>query len=362
MEEARYAIALSVLRGVSLTAGLELLRRYGSASAAYAQREEWEQTLGRPVGDWDKALQRADEELEFCQKGNLTVLTMADPDYPVRLRDCPDAPQVLYYRGTADLNARYAVAVVGTRHITEYGKEMCAALCRDLHDLRPDCLVVSGLAYGVDIHTHRACLAEGLPTVGVLAHGLDRIYPSLHRDTAAQMTTSGGLLTEYVSGTIPDRGNFLRRNRIVAGLTDATIVVESAGHGGALVTARLAADYNREVGAFPGRASDPCSEGCNALIRSHKAHLVTSAADVADILGWQCDAQRPKAVQGELFPELDERSRTIRDALRGSDGESVGSLSQRLGMPVGDVSGALFEMEMTGVVKLLPGGRYKLMG
>ena len=213
----------------------------------------------------------------------------------------------------------------------------------------PDCLVVSGLAYGVDIHAHRAALEAGAQTVGVLAHGLDTIYPSSHRATAAAMTGQGGLLTEYVVHTPAEKGNFVRRNRIVAGMTDATVVVESAEKGGALITARLARDYSREVFAFPGRVGDTASAGCNALIRSNVAALITSAADMADALGW-VPAAEARPVQLPLFPELSPAEKLLCDLLRGQEAKSVNQLAAGAALPVQQVSALLFELELKGVV------------
>lgn len=361
MNEARYAIALSRLRGVSLSAALQLYRHFESATAVFEHRHEVEGRLHEALTDWDEALRRADAELDFCQRNTISVLPLADAGYPARLRECADPPLVLFYKGNANLSQIHVLSVVGTRRISEYGKELCQKLCHDLQVIVPECVVISGLAYGVDIHTHRACLTAGLPTVGVLAHGLDRIYPSMHRDTAAQMVQHGGLLTEYLSGTNPDKGNFVRRNRIVAGLSAATIIVESAAHGGALITAALAADYNREVLAFPGRVGDQYSEGCNALIRDNKAALVTSASDVARALNWGEPERKRNPIQRELFPELDELQQRLCDCLKGSDGMGINQIVIALNLPVSSVSNALFDLEMTGLVKLLPGGRYKLL-
>ena len=285
------------------------------------------------------------------------VLRRGDADYPTALEDLPDPPARLFGRGAVEALRLPSLSIVGTRRITEYGKRLCATLCRDLAELVPGTLIVSGLAYGVDIHAHRAALDAGLPTVAVLAHGLDRIYPPLHRQTAVEMTRRGALLTEYTFGTNPDKGNFVRRNRIVAGMSDATLVVESASHGGALITARLAREYGRDVLAFPGRTTDEYSQGCNALIRSHGAALVTSAADVAEALRWQT-AAADKPVQRELFPALTTEETRLRDLLRGTEGKHTDRLAVEANLPVYRLTTLLFELEMKGLVKALPGGRY----
>ncbi len=360
-EEVRQAIALTRLRGLTQTAALQLYRHYGSAAAVAEARQELEPKWQKAFDGWDEALRRADAELSLCGQRGISAWPLADTDYPARLRECADPPLVVYGLGTANLNRTHVIAVVGTRHISEYGKDICQKFCTELAQLVPDCLIVSGLAYGVDIHTHRACLATGLETVGVLAHGLDRIYPASHRDTAKAMATCGGLLTEYTTGTNPDKGNFVRRNRIVAGLCDATVVVESAAHGGALITARLAQDYDREVFAFPGRVGDRYSEGCNALIRDNRAALITSAADLANALGWQAAERRCEPVQRELFPELDALQQRICDCLKKQEDIGLNRLAMALDEPVQRLSSSLFDLEMMGMVRLLPGGRYRLL-
>ncbi len=361
MDEQIYAIALNHLKGLSFSAALQLYRSYGSAIAIYEHRSEFEGRIHTALADWTEALHRAEVEKDFCEKNKIQILTLNEEDYPARLRECPDAPISLFYKGTADLNKLHVISVVGTRKISEYGKEICQRFCTDLACLLPDCLIVSGLAYGVDIHAHRACLEANGETVAVLAHGLDRIYPSLHRNTAAQMAKQGGLLTEYPTGTNPDKGNFVRRNRIVAGLSAATVVIESAAKGGGLITARLAQDYNRDVFAIPGRISDSYSEGSNALIRDNIAGLVTSAADLVRAMNWEISIEKPQSIQRELFPEMDELQLRICQLLKGSEGETLNKLCIELNEPVQRLSASLMDLEMIGVVKMFGGGKYKLM-
>ncbi len=360
-EEQLLTLALGHLRGLTQQMALHLYRHYGSATAVFRHAEALEPKVRATLGNAAEALRRAESELEFCAKKGIRVRCLADADYPQRLRECPDPPLCLFQYGPADLNARHIVAVVGTRRITEYGKDLCARFCEDLSRLVPGVLVVSGLAYGVDIHAHRAALANGLPTLAVLAHGLDRIYPTLHRDTARQMLEQGGLVTEYYTGTIPDKGNFVRRNRIVAGLSDAAVIVESADHGGALITARLAQDYNREIFAFPGRTSDPYSAGCNALIRNNGAALITSAADLAEALRWGSGPQGAQPVQRELFPTLSPDEEKICGLLAQTESQSVNQLALAANLPVHVVSAALFELELQGLVRELAGGRFRLL-
>lgn len=355
ISEETAALVLHLLPGLTQAAARELYRMKGSARAVLAEADtlppKARAALGN-AGALQQALERARAEVDFCRENRIAVLPLNAPDYPARLAECKDAPLLLFYRGSAGLNARHVLSVVGTRRITEYGKRLCRELAADLKRLMPDTVVVSGLAYGVDIHTHRAALEAGLDTVGVLAHGLDRIYPSLHRATAAEMTAHGGLLTEYLTGTNPDKGNFVRRNRIVAGIADGTIVVESADKGGALITAHLAFDYDREVMAFPGRTSDACSAGCNKLIRTATAQLVTCGQDIMDCLMWQV----PKPGDSEpqqlrLFPEFTADEERILNALDANEARNLSRLMADTGIPIGVLTATLVQMEIKGWVR-----------
>lgn len=362
MEEKQLAIALRCLKGVGATGAYQLYKQLGSAQAVYEQRQSFNAFTKSTEADWNDALKRADQELTFCDKNAIRVLTPLDADYPQLLLDAHDAPVVLFYKGTASLNPPHSLAIVGTRHITEYGKEVCQEFCSDLSRIISDCLVVSGLAYGVDIQAHRACLQNGLPTVGILAHGLDRIYPSMHRNTAAAMVQQGGLLTEYLTGTNPDKGNFVRRNRIVAMMTAATLVVESAAKGGSLITANIADSYGRNIYAFPGRVGDKYSEGCNQLIVQKKATLITCAEEMAYAQGWIDEIEKRKQpVQQELFLELEGTQGEIYKCLKDSGAMSMNQLSAALQTPIQSISAALFDMEMNGIVKQVSGGLYKLI-
>ena len=347
-------IALSLLRGLTQPQCVDLLRNINHPRALFEDTATVLDTLDQLVP--------AADELEFCRRHSIRPLALGTDDYPLRLAECPDAPAVVYYRGTADLDARHIVAVVGTRRITPYGKAHCERCCAELAEALPDALIVSGLAYGVDIHAHRAALDNRLDTVGVLAHGLDILYPSSHRDTARDMLLHGGLLTEYVAGVRPFAGNFVRRNRIVAGLADVTLVVESAEKGGALITAHLAADYNRTVCALPGRTDDEYSRGCLHLVRDHRAELVTGADDLMRLMNWETKHNAPAAVQLELFDgETPEQSALIK-ALRtaGSEGETAERLCIITNLPLAQVNATLFDLQMAAAVPLLAGGRYRL--
>lgn len=313
----------------------------------------------------DDAKSRAEAELEFCQKHGIQPLPMNDDRYPARLRECDDAPLMLFYRGNADLNQLRVVNIVGTRHCTVYGKDIVSRFVSDLKLLCPQVLIVSGLAYGIDICAHRAALQHGYETVGVLAHGLDQIYPPRHRETAVQMVSQGGLLTEFFTQTNADKVNFVRRNRIVAGMSDACILIESAARGGGLITARLSRDYNRDVFAYPGRVGDEYSEGCNNLIRSNGAALITSAQDFVDAMGWGTDARlseaRQKGIERQLFPSLSPDEMQVVGALQKQNDQQINMLSVKLNLSIARLTAILFEMELKGVVKVLAGGTYHLL-
>lgn len=361
MNELLHALTLSRLPGIGVMTALQLYRHYGSAQEVYACRGELKGRAATAFARWEKTRARAEAELEFCERQGISALPLQAADYPQRLRDCPDAPLVLFRRGNANLNNIHTLAIVGTRRITEYGKSFCQEFITDIARIIPDCLIVSGLAYGVDIHAHRACLKNSLPTVGVLAHGLDQIYPSSHRATAEEMLKHGALVTEYMSQTFPDKGNFVQRNRIIAGMADATLVVESADKGGALITARLADEYHREVFALPGRISDPYSRGCNALIRDNRARLLTSAADLAETLRWATASKTATPVQRELFPELTPEEETLCRLLGQAESVGINRLVIESNLPFQQVSSLLFELELKGVVKPLVGGQYRLL-
>ena len=372
-QETLYMMALTQVPSVSLANLHLLVEELGSATAIFENRKSLSQVMPSAsqstldaLATLESHLPRCEEELKFCQKGKIQCLSLNDEAYPQRLRDCPDAPVLLYYRGTADLNARHIVSMVGTRQITAYGKDLCRSFVRDLKSLCPDALVVSGLAYGVDVQSHRAALEEGMETVGVLAHGLDQIYPRLHRETAKQMAGRGGLLTEYMSRTPIDKRNFVQRNRIVAGVADAVVVVESATKGGSLITADIAQSYNRPVWAFPGRIHDNYSSGCNRLIASNCASLLTGAEDFCFSMGWTDDVRHQKqlseeGVQQEFLSEFTAEEQRVLQVLRRDEGKQMNVLVVETNIPVSQLSSLLFSLEMKGQVQMLVGGKYKLM-
>ena len=371
-QEVYYTIALTRMTGFNFQTALQLYRTLGGGQAVYEHRNDIKEVvpdctdrLAENLKDWSLPLARAAEEMEFITKHRIQPLMLGDELYPQRLCECPDAPIIMYYLGSAPLNQRRVINLIGTRHCTTYGQDLIRHFIGDLQRLCPDMLIVSGLAYGVDINAHRQALENGYETVGVLAHGLDDLYPAAHRDTAKQMVTHGGLLTEYMSQTRADKINFVKRNRIVAGMSDATILVESAGKGGGLITTRIAMDYNRSVFAFPGPVGAPYSEGCNNLIRDNGAQLITSAEDFVSFMGWQSDQQlkqaHDKGIERDLFPNLSPEEQAVVDVLHAIGDLQLDHLSLKAHIPIGQLTGLLFQMEMKGVVRAMAGGTYHLL-
>jgi DNA processing protein len=365
-DERLYLIGLTLLKGVGDVLSRQLLQYFGSAREVFsASRSMLERTPG--IGSYTadqsdlsrhEALKRAEKEMDFIDKNRITLYSITSDDYPERLKECQDAPVVFYYKGTADLNSAKIISIVGTRRITEYGRKQTETLIHDLAKMFPELLIVSGLAYGVDVCAHRSALKYRLPTIGVLAHGLDRIYPAAHRNTAAEMLQHGGLLTDFMSETNPDRENFLRRNRLIAGLADATIVVESAEKGGSLVTADIAFSYGRDVYAFPGRVNDMFSSGCNRLIQMNKAGLISSAKDLLMSLCWDTDVKTLH--QHDLFLSSDKPDHPIIRLLQEKGEFHVNQLAVEMDIPIHKLTPVLFELEMEGHIKAFPGGIYKL--
>ena len=366
------AIALTRISFFSLAELLELFRRVGSAEEIVAHSQhirdllpEASDRLTQAFTDIGQALRYAENELRTAESMGVRPLVMGDDDYPSRLLECADAPLVIYYQGSASLNQKRVVSIVGTRRCTPYGQDLVRRFMSELRSLCPQVLVVSGLAYGIDICAHREALAQGYDTVGVVAHGLDDLYPPSHRLTADQMLKQGGLLTEFPTCTRPDRLNFVRRNRIVAGMSDATLLVESAIRGGGLITTRIANDYGRDVFAFPGAVGAPYSEGCNDLIRRQGAGLITSAKHFVEAMGWQNDAQLSEAqaqgIERQLFPELTADEQRVVAVLQRKNDLQINILSVQSGIAVGPLTALLFSLEMKGVVRTMAGGTYHLL-
>ncbi|MBR3078838.1 MAG: DNA-processing protein DprA [Prevotella sp.] len=367
-QEIYYTIALTRMTGFNAAIALELYQSMGSSQAVYEHRNDIGDAISEStprireaLKNWDDALRRAAAEMEFINKNGIRALTFNDADYPLRLRECPDAPVILYYKGKANLNQQHILNMVGTRHCTTYGQDLVRRFISDLHQCCPQVLIVSGLAYGIDICAHRNALQHGYETVGVLAHGLDQIYPTAHRQTAVEMVGRGGLLTEYTSQTEALPNNFRQRNRIVAGISDATILVESAIKGGGLITCRIAQEYGRDVFAFPGAVGMPFSEGCNKVIRNNMAALITSAQDFMESMGWQCVQQKPKAVERQLFPDFSAEEQQVVSLLEQTNDLQLNIISVKTNLPIGQLTALLFQLEMKGVVKPMAGGTYHLL-
>ncbi len=308
-----------------------------------------------------EVMRRAEKELEFITKNNIQPLFFTDEDYPQRLTNCIDSPVLLYAKGNVDFNRQKVISIVGTRNATKYGQEFCHKFLKELSERFPGLLVISGLAYGIDIYAHRAAMQNILSTVAVLGHGLDRIYPYAHRHTAIEMLQNGALLTEFPSESNPDRHNFVRRNRIVAGMADAVVVVESGEKGGSLITAEVANSYYREVFAVPGRVSDNASAGCNRLISDNKAVLLQQTEDFIAHLGWDTGKKSTVPKQKELFLNLTEDEEKIFNALNTTESMQVNQLAIELDTPVSELFFTLLELEMKNIVQALPGGVYKLL-
>ncbi len=361
-------LALTKVHGLKVATLSQMLSVVGSASELFANLHDIHNIFpginptivaslsSRTIFD------DAQREMEFISSKGIKIHCIGDDSYPYRLRECCDAPLVVYTLGNIDLNPRHVVSVVGTRHATEYGKDICTAFVTDLARCLPDTLVVSGLAYGIDVCAHRAAVASGLPTVGVLAHGLDRIYPNAHRNIAKEMLANGGLLTEFMSGTDSLPAYFVQRNRIVAGMADATIVVESAASGGSLITASLAQGYGRDCFAFPGRVNDKYSIGCNELVGKNRAALVTSAQDFIDAMNWTPIRRKNRQAEPELFPQLSDEENKIVEILKtNNDGLQVNQMVIELNIPVNRLMPLLFQLEMKNIVRSVAGGLYRLV-
>lgn len=371
-QEILYTMALTRINGFGLAGTLQLYRTLGCASAIFEHRNELADIvpdcsprLIEAMHNTEEPMKRAETELEYDLQHGIQPLCMNDESYPSRLRECDDAPLILYYRGTANLNQQKVINIVGTRLCTQYGIDIIRRFTDDLHRICPQVLIVSGLAYGVDINAHRQALDNGYETVGVLAHGLDTLYPSRHKDTADEMVKNGGLLTEFMTNTNADKINFVRRNRIVAGMSDACIVVESAAKGGSLITAELSQTYNRDVFAFPGPVYAVSSEGCNALIRDNKAALISNAYDFVKAMGWEDDAllsqKKATGIERDMFPALDADEQAIVNALQKINDKQVNQLAADTNLSINKTTSVLFNLEMKGVVKLLVGGTYHLL-
>ncbi|MGQ9620024.1 MAG: DNA-processing protein DprA [Bacteroidales bacterium] len=302
----------------------------------------------------------AEKEAEYVEKNGIKTFFYLDNDYPYRLKQCEDSPVLFYFKGNCDLNAPRILSVVGTRNPTTRGKETCEKIVSGLALDNPGLIIVSGLAYGIDITAHKSAMANNLPTLGVLGHGFKTTYPSIHRPVADAMLKNGGLLTDFRSDELPERNNFIKRNRIIAGISDATLIIESAITGGALITADIANSYNRDVFAIPGRIDDLWSAGCNNLIKRNKAALVETHGDIEYFLNWQPDKIKPP-VQRTLFTDMSNDEKKIFEML-GKEGEmNIDQICRETGMPVHNLSTLLLQMEFSGLIKCYPGNIYRIV-
>lgn len=366
-EEIIASIALTLTPTLGLKIRKRLIDRLESASTILSSKTTLKTLLPGIKEDLITSLfsrerkNRALEEYKFALNHNIQCITYTDKRYPYRLKECIDAPLVLYFKGNCDFNVPYVVSMVGTRKATQYGKKLCHDFINDLHLSIPDALIISGLAFGIDIASHKASIEFNHPTVGVLAHGLDRIYPNQHKNIAEQMYNKGGILTEFPIHTEPERYNFVSRNRIIAGMSDATIVIESANKGGALITADLANDYNRDCFAFPGRTTDQYSEGCNKIIRQNKAALITSTEDFVKAMQWNCFNNKKCPIQRSLFPDLTPQEKELALLLQKQGSMQFDNILLKTKIPLTQLHTLLFTLEMKGVIRILTGDRYELI-
>lgn len=361
-----YQVALSMVSGIGGVLARNLVAYVGSPEGIF--KESTAKLTKIPgIGEINasrikdqEVIRAAGKELEFVSKHNIEVFFYLDEKYPWRFRQCADSPVIFYKKGEADLDNPKAISIVGTRNASDYGRQMCEELLHDLAEKGHKPLVVSGLAYGIDIQAHKSALKYNLPTVGALGHGLDKLYPAAHLKTAKAMILNGGLITDFPSGSKIDPSNFIRRNRLIAGLSDATIVIESGDKGGALITADIASSYDRDVFAFPGRATDSYSRGCNRLIKNNVAAMIENASDLEFQLGWETASTRKQPLQQQLFVELTDEESKIADTLRTGGKIFIDHISQETRLPMNKVSSLLLNLEFKGIVEALPGKMYKL--
>lgn len=357
-----YHLALQAVAGIGDINAKKLISHCGSAQAVFEEKPgNLEKIIG--IGSYviqslknSSVLQKAEKELTFINKNNITVSSFLDEDYPEKLKHCVDGPILLFQKGKINLKNKRIISIVGTRRITNYGKSFLTEFINDIKKFDP--IIVSGLAYGIDIYAHQLALKNNLQTIAVLAHGLNNIYPKTHKKEALKMQENGGLISEFWSDSNPDRENFVKRNRIVAGLSEATIVVESASKGGSLITADIANSYNRDVFAVPGRTSDIYSNGCNQLIKSNKAAMITSVKDLEYILNWKTE-QKPKVIQKQLFIDLDEQEQNIYDYLLKKGKQNLDVIALDCQYPIYKTATVLLHLELKGVAKPLPGKMFE---
>jgi DNA processing protein len=360
----KHKIALGLIPRIGDINARKLVSHFGSVEAIF--HEPYRNLVKIPgIGSGiakyisDRSyLETAEKEVEYITRNNIRTYFYLDNDYPFRLRQCDDSPVVFFFMGNCDLNAIKILSVVGTRNATTRGKELCEKIIGGLAIGHPDIIIVSGLAYGIDIASHKAALSNNLQTIGVLGHGFKTTYPSIHASTARTMVKHGGLLTDFISDALPERNNFLKRNRIIAGLSDATLIVESGIKGGALITADIASSYNRDVFAVPGRPDDQWSAGCNSLIRNNKAALTECSDDIEYFLNWTREKSIPP-VQRTLFSDLNDGEKLIYELIMKEGELTIDAICRSIEMPVYKLSALLLQMEFKGLVKCFPGNVYR---
>lgn len=360
-----HLLALQNVAKIGDITAKKLIGHCGSAEAIFKEKRK---NLTRIDGIGDLTIKdlfevshfkAAEKELKFIKENDIECLYFMDANYPDKLKHCIDGPILLFQAGNVDLYKKRIISIVGTRKITTYGIAFCEQLVEQLAVFNP--VIVSGFAYGADITAQKAAIKHNLQTVGCLAHGLNQIYPATHKKYMVDVEKNGGFLTEFWSSSNPDRENFLKRNRVIAGLSEATIVIESAERGGSLVTADIANSYDRDVFAVPGRITDLQSIGCNNLIKYQKAHLLSNPMDVPYVLNWELEEKKKPAIQKQLFVELDEQEKVIYNYLKNKEKESLDIIALECQIPIFKVAGILLNMELKGVMRPLPGKMFELV-
>ena len=363
----KYQIGLTLIKGVGAATAKKLIAVIGDEETIFKTPKhqlEHISGIGKTLSAQIKApgiLDRAEKEIEFMLKNDVTAHFYTALSYPFRLKECYDSPVILYQKGNTDFNGKKYLGIVGTRKMTAYGKMHCENILSTLAQKHPELVIVSGLAYGVDICAHKKSLEMNLQTIGVVGHGLDQLYPAAHKPTAEKMLKQGGLVSEYISGTHLDRNNFVARNRIIAGMCDVVLVIESGEKGGALLTAEFADSYHRDVCAIPGRINDACSAGCNNLIKKNKATMVECAEDIELLMNWENAPNKKQPVQTRLFAELSPEEQTVIALLQKEEQAHIDFIARELQIPVNKISCLLLDLEFKGAVRCLPGGMYGLI-
>lgn len=359
-EELFHLLALQQVDGIGDISAKKLISQCGNATNVFKENKQSLLKIsgvGRPTIEKlndTEIFKRTEIELGFIEKNAIDIVTFYDAGYPQRLKHCYDAPLVLFSKGNINLSQQKVLSIVGTRQMTGYGKKVLEDLFESLQPFNP--IIVSGLAYGVDIYAHQLAIKHNFQTLAVLAHGLDRVYPAVHKKEALKMQENGGLLTEFWSETRPDRENFVKRNRIVAGLSQATILIESAVKGGSLITADIANSYNRDVFAVPGRISDEFSIGCNNLIKTNRASVLTSSKDLIYILNWEKETElKQKAIQKQLFVELNDHEKTIYNYLLKEGKQQLDVIALHCNFPIHKTASVLLNLELKSLTRPLPG-------